>query len=89
MVKLDVEGAEKDAILGSHRIRSKHPVLFLYEDHAKDPSCENSDFLMNHLGWEIFRCDGNVVRRMPTIKQIIEVKQNPFVGYNFAAAAPE
>ena len=47
VVKLDVEGAEKDAILGSHRIRSKHPVLFLYEDHARDPSCENSDFLMN------------------------------------------
>jgi FkbM family methyltransferase len=89
VVKLDVEGAEKDAILGSHRIRSKHPVLFLYEDHAQDPSCENSDFLMNHLGWEIFRCDGNVVRSMSTIRQIVEVKQNPLWGYNFAAAAPE
>jgi FkbM family methyltransferase len=88
VVKLDVEGAEKDAILGSHRIRSKHAVLFLYEDHAMDPSCENSDFLLNRLGWEIFRCDGNVVRRISTIKQIAEVKQNPLIGYNFAAAAP-
>ena len=88
VVKLDVVGAEKDAILGSHRSRDKYPVLFLYEDHGNDPSCENSDLLMNHLGWEIFWFDGNVVRRASTIKQIVEVKRDPLIGYNFAAAAP-
>jgi FkbM family methyltransferase len=89
VVKLDVEGGEKDAVLGSHRIRVKHPVLFLYEDHGNDPSCENSDFLMSQLGWDIFWLDGNVMRKASTLKQIAEVKRDPLIGYNFAAAAPE
>jgi hypothetical protein len=41
------------------------------------------------LGWEIFWFDGDVVRKASSLRQIVEVKRDPFVGYNFVACPPE
>ena len=89
VVKLDVEGAEIQALRGASRVFRQRPVLLLYEDHGGDRESKVSDFVMNELGLTVSACgpDG-AVRRMRSLADVRQEKVDPHVGYNFAAYSP-
>jgi FkbM family methyltransferase len=90
VVKLDVEGAEIQALRGASRAFSQRPVLLLYEDHGRDREASVSDFVIRELGFSVYACgEDGAVRRMRTLADIRSEKADANTGYNFAAFSPE
>lgn len=84
IVKLDVEGAEREAVDGAADLVASRPVLFLYEDHGSDPDCRVTRHFLD-LGFEI----RDVSSGAPlTLEQVAATKTVPTTGYNFAAHLP-
>jgi len=88
IIKLDVEGAEIDAIKGAKNILSLKRVIVIYEDHGADITCSVSEYIMEHLNFNIFFL-GDRPEKITSIEQIKERKTNQSVGYNLVATNME
>lgn len=87
IVKLDVEGAEINALAGARKLLLRKDVVIIYEDHGKDENCIVSNHIMNTLGMMIYCFDHShqTLQRMHAISEIKSIKTDPAVGYNFFA----
>ena len=88
VIKLDVEGAEMQAIEGAREVLSSREVVVIYEDHGQDSSCEISDLFINRLGFDVFFCDeSGSIARMNSVADVRNVKTSTSTGYNFSACS--
>lgn len=88
VIKLDIEGAEIQAIEGAQEVLSSREVAVLYEDHGQDSSCEISELFINRLGFDVFHCDDSgSIARMNSITDIRNIKTSTSIGYNFSACS--
>lgn len=88
VIKLDVEGAEIQAIEGARKTLSSREVVVIYEDHGQDLSCKISDLFINSLGFDVFYCDeSGSIARMNAVAEIRRIKTNASTGYNFSACS--
>lgn len=85
IVKLDVEGQEANAIKNFGRF-SDADILFIYEDHGKDPSCESS-VAMLQKGYEIFALTDFGQKKLSGVDDVRALKTQKVKGYNFAATS--
>ena len=85
LLKIDVEGAEIEAIKGA-RAMIDEGALFIFEDHGKEPMHLVSGFVLAQDGIDIWRLDGDQTPfRITTIEQVAAIKQDARMGYNFFA----
>jgi FkbM family methyltransferase len=82
VVKLDIEGAEAEAVAGAEPVLSD--ILIIYEDHGSDTS-HRATRAMLQRGLTVTFFDGNSPRRVDTLDRCNEIKSTPTVGYNFVA----
>jgi FkbM family methyltransferase len=88
VIKLDVEGAEVQALEGARDVLSSRDVVVDYEDHGQDSSCKASAFFIENLNFDVFYCDEhNTVMRMDSIADVRKVKIRTSIGYNFHACS--
>jgi FkbM family methyltransferase len=88
IVKIDVEGAEIEAIKGASGLIGEG-ALIIYEDHGKEPSHRISRFVMarNDLAvWYVGR--DFQTERITAVDQLGAIKTKPGLGYNFVAYNP-
>ncbi len=83
VLKLDVEGAEIDALEGAADTL-RRDVLIIYEDHGADPACSVSHAVLAR-GLDVYFFDGARFRNMTDVAQIKAVKRRASRGYNFFA----
>jgi len=82
-IKLDVEGAEIEAIQGAGRLIGEG-ALVTYEDHGKEPSHRISRFVLSRDDLMIwFVGADNRMTRITSIEQVAAIKRDPILGYNF------
>jgi FkbM family methyltransferase len=86
VIKIDVEGAECEAILGAKK-SIESGALLIYEDHGQDRSCRPTATLLD-LGLEVYALDAAVVTRVSTVGEAMALKRNSRKGYNFLAVKP-
>jgi FkbM family methyltransferase len=85
IVKLDIEGAEPDALAGARRTRSTRDCLFIVEDHGSDDSHRTSAacFAEGLLLWHL--APSGVATPMPDLSAVARTKVARHTGYNFVA----
>jgi hypothetical protein len=87
IVKLDVEGAEIDALKGASKLLALG-TLIIYEDHGMDASSAVTKFVLEDLGLNVYFLDHNrELRRVFSAEDASALKVNRKKGYNFLAAA--
>jgi FkbM family methyltransferase len=87
VVKLDVEGAELQAMSGAGSYAEAMEMI-VYEDHGKDPRPRVSEAMIQ-AGFAIFHCDDSIrIHKIENAEIVQAVKRNRRRGYNFAAARP-
>ena len=85
LVKLDIEGAEIDALKGGEALLNSG-AIFAYEDHGKDASNAVSRYLFSLSNVEVWMlADDGDPRRLRAAEELSKVKRNPISGYNFFA----
>jgi FkbM family methyltransferase len=87
VVKLDVEGAEREAFEGAQDL-VRRGAVFIYEDHGGDSACRNTEFTLA-IGLEVYFLDS----RMPPVRicnltQLAALKTCSTRGYNLVTAKP-
>jgi FkbM family methyltransferase len=86
IVKLDVEGAEPDALAGGTRCRRDRDCLFIVEDHGSDgqhrtaAACLAQGLMLWLLG------PSGTATPMPDLDSVARVKTCRKTGYNFVAS---
>jgi len=84
ILKLDVEGAEMQALEGGSRLLDT-VSLIIYEDHARDTSCSVSRDIMAK-GFRVFYCDDSFrLQMVPDGDSVQIIKRQTKRGYNFFA----
>jgi hypothetical protein len=84
LIKMDVEGAEVNAIEGATRTITDGSVL-IYEDHGSDHDCTPSAHLLSRSEISLYSIE-NGFKIIQTLDQIRQIKTDPYKGYNFLAA---
>ena len=85
VIKLDVEGQEKNALDGAGLLLEKD-VLIVYEDHAEDSNHKVTSHILSQLGMSIFYIDeGGDIIEITQVEMLGNIKVNPTTGYNFFA----
>jgi FkbM family methyltransferase len=86
LIKLDVEGAELDCVVGGMQA-FQNGAIFIYEDHAKDPSSTLTAKLlaMNGVCW--FITDAGELVSVSDAAAASRFKQGSIRGYNFLCMA--
>lgn len=82
VVKLDVEGAEVDALRGSSALLERG--ILVYEDHGRDATASTSRFVIEELGLTVYRCEQNAVLERVGLEDVL-ADRDPSVGYNLVA----
>jgi FkbM family methyltransferase len=89
LLKLDVEGAEIEAMQGAERLIGEGALL-IFEDHGKQSGHLVSRFVLAQTSLDAWWLSPNQeLRRITTIEQIAEIKREPRMGYNFFACERE
>lgn len=84
VIKLDVEGAERDAIHGARRAISEGALL-IYEDHGADFSCSASAALFELGDISVYSIE-NTPHCLNSVDDVRRIKTDKYKGYNFLAA---
>lgn len=85
VIKVDVEGAEAQAMEGSARTLDDYAIL-MYEDHGSDQKCEATAAALAQ-GLIVFSLgDTGGLRAVDSIEQARSIKVFEYRGYNFVAA---
>lgn len=89
VVKLDVEGVEKEAVRGGRTLLAGDSIL-VAEDHGADKTHDISHFLKDQEGYRLFIAEGGRYREVTDIDATLgPYKKNTHVGYNvFATKSP-
>jgi FkbM family methyltransferase len=89
IVKLDVEGAEQEAIEGASATLAARNVLIIFEDHGRDPRSETTAFCLR-LGLNVYRVDPDTGQVLPvgSVSELRAIKTHASWGYNFLACMP-
>jgi FkbM family methyltransferase len=83
VIKLDVEGAERQAFQGATEA-IKRGALFIYEDHPVDPRCRVSEFVLNTLGLHVYYVEQHgKVTEIQSCHELSKIKSNKALGYNY------
>lgn len=89
IVKLDIEGLET-AVLQSLRDPDDSELLFLYEDHGRDSSCEPTQWLLANTGRQVWLLVPNQSPiRIESSEMLSTLKSSPKIGYNLVALPPD
>jgi FkbM family methyltransferase len=83
-IKLDVEDAEIEALLGARELLHSCDVFLIYEDHGSDPECRVSQEVLKVPGYGVYRWDGGFVK-LSSLDDLRRIKVNAHLGYNFFA----
>jgi len=87
LIKLDVEGAEVEAIRGARRLLGGD-TLICYEDHGADATCAPTEIVLE-LGLSVFWILPNGrIRPIQNLHAVKKVKTRQSYGYNFIACQP-
>lgn len=87
VIKLDVEGAEIEALKGGRQLIS-NGALIVYEDHGRDARCVTTEFVLNNLGLDVYLLrSGCDPVRIDRVKDLGQLKKSRTKGYNLMAAA--
>jgi len=82
-IKLDVEGAEIEAIKGARRL-IEEGALVAFEDHGKEPSHRISRYVLSRHDLMTWYVDAdNRATRITSVDQVEGIKRDPVLGYNF------
>jgi len=85
VIKLDVEGAEVEALEGGCETL-KRDCLLLYEDHGKDGTHAVTRYIRSELGLQVyFLPAAGDIRPVHNLHDLDAIKVNEGVGYNFLA----
>lgn len=85
LIKIDVEGAEIEAIQGASQLIDQGALL-VFEDHGKEPTHAISRFVLAQEAIVVWWIEGSRPPvRIAAIEQVAAIKQNPISGYNFFA----
>jgi len=84
VIKLDVEGAEIDAVKGAKNV-IKGDCMIVYEDHGSDRDHEVSRFLKDQCLMKIFHFDGEIMQEVVDYGTLDAIKKNPRYGYDLIA----
>lgn len=89
IVKLDLEGAEPDALAGAARTRRSCDCLFIVEDHGSDDEHRSARACFAEgLGLWLLGADG-LVTPVPDLAAVALAKVRRGAGYNFVACTTE
>lgn len=88
VLKLDVEGAEIDALNGGKTLLERDLVI-VYEDHGSDPGHTVTRHLMDSLGMRVFAYEHGRFVPVATPADLDNWKKNPRRGYDFFATKSE
>ncbi len=88
VLKLDVEGAEIDALNGGTALLERDLVI-VYEDHGSDPSHMVTRHLMDVLGMRVFAYERGGFVPVASPADLDARKKNPRRGYDFFATKSE
>jgi FkbM family methyltransferase len=88
VVKIDVEGAETEALKGSREVMQRGG-LFIYEEHGKDTTCATTDFLLHELQSSVYLLRfGLEPIRIETVDRLVSLRIHAGYGHNLLAANP-
>jgi FkbM family methyltransferase len=88
VVKLDVEGAEAEALWGANEYL-RRIALLVYEDHGREREAKTTALALK-LGLRVFYCDDALkIREVTTPESAQSIKRSPSAGYNFLACWPD
>lgn len=89
IVKLDVEGAEIEAIQGAQRTLQQHNAVIIYEDgRLSDPNSSTTSEILN-MGLHVYYVDPHEnVCKINDARELEAIKVPPRRGYNFIACQP-
>lgn len=74
VIKLDVEGAEIEALKGASRT-IKNGALLIYEDHRRDPACRVTEFIIESLGCDVYQTYDNKFMPVPDVDYLRRLKR--------------
>tara|TARA_Y100000389_G_scaffold48597_1_gene43882 strand:+ start:5836 stop:6696 length:861 start_codon:yes stop_codon:yes gene_type:complete len=83
VLKLDVEGNEINALIGSKKILKKN-CLIIYEDHGNDNLHLNSKYLWKKK-YSLYFSDGKSISKINKLDELNDIKRIKHKGYNFIA----
>jgi FkbM family methyltransferase len=85
IVKLDIEGAEPEALAGASRTRSSRDCLFIIEDHGADKQHRSAAACFAE-GLRLWFLDASAkATPIPDLAAVARVKTGTLLGYNFLA----
>jgi FkbM family methyltransferase len=87
VIKLDVEGAETEALMGAAQALGDGAFV-VYEDHGADAACKATQAAFD-LGLTVFALGRRRLTRISSLAQAKALKIHPKTGYNFVAVRPE
>lgn len=74
VIKLDVEGAELGAILGSQKVMNSGAV-FIVEDAEKNGASEAISVLFNEMGCRVYGLEGEYPKQFLSVQEFVSYKQ--------------
>ena len=88
IIKLDIEGAEIDALAGGRNAVTRD-ALIIYEEYGEERACKATKFVIDEFQLRIFFIDDRrQVRKITTLDEVKTIKRHRTRGYNLMAVSP-